>query len=93
MKGVTARRKTDMCSICVSYRRCLDKRVEFVEAFTNSHGAQMAKRCGDDLRKWAEALDGVNVFDCFKAGELADDLAVGEAHKTKQQNETKITNQ
>lgn len=32
-----------MCSICVAYRRCLDKRAEFVEEFAKTH-PRLAKR-------------------------------------------------
>jgi len=76
---LNARRKTDMCSICLSYRRCLSKVTDFAQQFAKDH-PEHSEACGIDMEKWARALEESHSFEAWQATELAEDLAVGQHH-------------
>ena len=79
MTEVRARRKTDMCSICLAFRRALDKQEEFCKHFAKEHPG-LVDSCGKNLEKWAKAIERSNAWDAWQAAQLAEDIAAGSQH-------------
>jgi hypothetical protein len=76
---VRARRKTDLCSICLAFRRALDKQEEFCKLFAKQHPG-LVDSCGKNLEKWAKAIEHSNAWDAWQAAQLAEDIAAGSLH-------------